>query len=232
MMRLRLLLIGALGVAAFGQEFSAVSIKPNHSNSGDSDSNTDQGMLNAHNVTLRSLMVAAFRVPDYQIEGPDWLAGEHYDIVAKFSEPLPSGRDAAAAAYATMMQKMLVERFKLTTHREQKSFPVYGLVVTKGGIKFKQVPAGPSRSDNNNNHYEGRAVTMPRLAQFLSRRSDLPVLDMTGLKGAYDLMIDWNPEQQRLTDALEDQLGLKLENRKAPLEVVVVDHAERVPLDN
>ena len=227
-----LVLIAALAPAALGQEFSAVSIKPNHSNSGDSDSNTDQGMLNAHNVTLRSLIVSAFRVPDYQIEAPDWLGAEHYDMVAKFSEPLPPGREAAAAAYAAMMQKMLTERFKLAVHREQKNFPVYGLVVTKGGIKFKEVPAGPSRSDNNNNHYAGTAVTMSRFAQFLSRRSDLPVLDMTGLKGAYNLSVDWNPEAQRLTDALEDQLGLKLENRKAPLEVVVVDHAERVPIGN
>ena len=140
-----------------------------------------------------------------------------------------------------MLQKMLVDRFKLAVHRDQKSLPVYGLVPSKRGIKFKEVPDQGSSSNANNTHFAG-TVSMDRFATFLSRRMDMPVLDMTGLKGMYEMKLDWAPEPAAdsddapkgptLADALEAQLGLKLEHRKAPIETLVVDHAERVPSDN
>jgi uncharacterized protein (TIGR03435 family) len=85
---------------------------------------------------------------------------------------------------------------------------------------------------------------MARLAEFLSRRMELPVIDMTGLKATYSVTLDWVPESKdkanepntpvglTLPDALQEQLGLKLENRKTPLDILVVDHAERVPTEN
>ncbi len=89
---------------------------------------------------------------------------------------------------------------------------------------------------------------MSRFAEFLARRMDLPVLDMTGLTGVYDLTLDWVPETRQSSDskavasdspsgpalpeAVQEQLGLKLETRKAPLQIVVVDHAEKVPTEN
>lgn len=226
-----------LAPAALAQEFEAVSVRPNTSGRFDSHSHSDQGSLTATNLTLRSLISTAYGIADYQLEGPDWLAAERFDISAKFPEALPKDREKYNAAMGTMMRKMLEDRFKLAVHTEQKAFPVYGLMVEKAGIKFKQVPEGPSRSDSRNTLYQGRAIGMDRFAEYLSRQMDMPVLDMTGLKGFYDLDLQWFPEPKEgeipqgpaLREAIQEQLGLKLENRKAPIEVVVVDHAEKAP---
>jgi uncharacterized protein (TIGR03435 family) len=235
--------------AVFGQEFEVASVKPNKSMSNSSHSSSDQGRYTATNVSLKQILTQAYGLKEYQVSGPDWLNSEKYDIAAKFPEALPKDRDKYAAGLQAMMQKMLLERFKLESHRETKPFSVYGLVVGKGGIKFKEVPDGDSHNSNsNNNHYTGKCINMEIFAGFLARRSDLPVLDMTGLKGYYDLTLDWVPEERRATDgdkpaadlpagptlamALQEQLGLKLEPHKAPIEVLVVDKVERVPTDN
>jgi uncharacterized protein (TIGR03435 family) len=186
-----------------------------------------------------------YGINSYQVEGPDWLDSERFDISAKFPADFPKEREQYSAAYQAMMQKMLADRFKLAVHRDRKSLPVYGLVAGKGGIKFKEVPAGQSGSDSNNTHYKGTSITMDGFAKFLSGQMELPVIDMTGLKGTYDLKLDWITERQAqakadsepqagqpIQDAIQDQLGLKVEHRKAPVDILVVDHAERVPTDN
>jgi uncharacterized protein (TIGR03435 family) len=236
---------------AFCQEFEVVSVRPNHSLSGNSGVHTDQGMLKATNVSLRSLIVRAYGLKDYQVEGPDWLASERFDIAAKLPEGLPKDRDKYEAAQEAMLRSMLLDRFMLRSHREQKTFSVFGLIIARSGIKFKEVPNSDTHSQNSSNtHYTGTCVSMDAFAGFLSRRtdlSDLPVLDMTGLKGFYDLKLDWIPESGQSADtpavgdtasgptlrvALEDQLGLKLEARKAPIEILIVDHAEKAPSEN
>lgn len=242
------ILIGSLACVAFGQEFEVVSVKPNKSGSNSSSMNSDQGRLLARNLSLRSLIVTAYHIRDYQVEGPDWLGVERFDISAKFPEALPKNPEKYDAALGEMMQKMLAERFKLAVHRDQKTFSVYALIVGKNGIKFKEVPDADSHNSNsNNNHYEGTCVTMATFAEFLARRTDLPVIDMTGLKGFYDLKLDWFPEPKQsenkgdapvmadgptLPFAVQEQLGLKLETRKAPIEILIVEHAERVPTEN
>ena len=208
-------------------------------------------MLTATNMSLRSLIVMAYGMKDYQVEGPDWLSSERFDIAAKFPEALPREREKYNAGLRAMMEKMLLDRFRLAVHREQKMFAVYGLTVGKNGIKFKEVPDTGSHSNSDNNHYQGRSVSMAIFAEFLSRRMDLPVLDMTGLKGCHDLTLDWVPEPPQsneskaeapvfadsprgavLRDALQGQLGLKVETRKAPIGILVVDHMEKVPTEN
>jgi uncharacterized protein (TIGR03435 family) len=246
------LLAAALAHMASGQEFEVVSVKPNKSESRGSSVHTNQGRLMATNVNLRSLVVMAYEMKDYQVEAPDWLRSERFDIVAKFPEALPKDRDKYNAALHAMMQKMLVDRFRLATHRDSKTMSVYGLTVGRNGVKFKEVPDGDSHGQNSDNtHYKGTCVNMAAFAEFLSRRMDLPVLDMTGLKGYYDLTLDWVPESKpsadgkgetapisaaasgpTLLEALPEQLGLKLQVRKAPIEILIVDHAERVPTEN
>ena len=245
-------LLTVFACGALCQEFEVVSVRPNNSLSGSSGVHTDQGMLNATNVSLRSLIVRAYGVKNYQVEGPDWLASEHFDIAAKLPEALPKDRDKYAAALGAMMQNMLLDRFKVRLHREQKILAVYAAVIGKSGIKFQEVPDCDSHSQNSSNtHYSGTCVSMDAFAEFLSGQkdlpSDLPVLNMTGLKGFYDLKLDWIPENRESADApaggdpvsrptlrfaLEDQLGLKLESRKAPIEILIVDHAEKAPSEN
>lgn len=232
--------VALLASTALAQEFEAVSVRPNNSGGFDSHSHSDQGLLKDTNVTLRSLIATAYQIRDYQLEGPDWMGSERFDVAAKFPEALPKDREKYNAAMGTMMRKMLEDRFKLAAHRGQKTFSVYGVTVEKSGIKFKEVPEGPSRSDSDNRRYEGRAVTMARFAEYLSRNADLPILDMTGLKGFYDLNLQWFPEPKAgetpqgpaLREAMEEQLGLKLENRKAQIDIVVVDHVEKTPTED
>ena len=247
-MRMRRILFWVIfcgrAAACFGQEFEVVSIKPNKTMSGSSSSHTNQGTLQGTNLSLKSLIVRAYGIRNYQLEGPDWLESERFDISAKFPADFPKDKEKYGPAFQSMMQKMLAERFKLAVHRDQKSMAVYGLVVGKNGIKFKEVPPGPASSHSNNTHFEGTSLSMSSFAASLSQEMDLPVLDMTGLKGTYDLKLDWITERQAqakdsepqtgqpIQDAIQEQLGLKVEHRKAPIEIVVVDKVERIPTDN
>jgi len=245
------ILMAASACMAAGQEFEVVSVKPNKSLDNGTHSRSDQGRLTATNFSLKNLIQTAYGMRDYQVEGPDWLSAERFDIAAKFPEALPNDREKYNAALTAMMQKMLADRFKLEVRRDRKTFPVYGLIVGKSGIKFREAPDKGSHSQSHNNHYEGTAVSMATFAEFLARRMDLPVIDMTGLKGLYDLKLDWVPEPRQsgenkgdatlvpdspsglpLPEAVEKQLGLKLESRKAPIEILIVEHAERVPTEN
>lgn len=252
------ILTAALARAALCQEFEVVSVKPNKSISSDSGVTTNRGRLIATNASLRRLIVSAYGVQDYQVEGPDWLGSERFDISATFPEAIRKG-EKYEEALQVMMQKMLADRFKLVVHREQKTRPVYGLTAGKNGVKFKEAPASDCDShsrNNNGTHFVGTCVSMDGFAGFLARRRsdlplDLPVLDMTGLQGFYNLKLDWVPESKgsgerkddvpgvranasgvTLLVALEEQLGLRLETRKAPIDILVVDDAQRVPSEN
>ena len=228
---------------ATAQEFEVVSVKPNTSDSHRSSTNSDRGRLTATNVTLRDLVVMASGLKDYQVETPDWLRDAHFDLAAKFPEELPANSEKYDAAVEAMMQKMLTQRFKMVAHRSSKTFSVYALVIAGKGIKFKQAPDCDSHnSRSNKTHYAGTCVSMAGFADFLARRAELPVLDMTGLKGYYDLKLDWDPPPKAdspdlpagvsLPIALQEQLGLKLDARKAPIETLVVDRIEKLPTEN
>lgn len=122
--------------------------------------------MTAENLSLRDLIVSAYGVRDYQVEGPEWLGSTRFDVQAKFPEALP------------------------------KPTFVYALTIGKSGIRFSEAPPdGPQHSSSHNTHYSGKCVTMDGFAEFLSRRTDLPTLDMTGLKGCYDVTVDWVGER-------------------------------------
>jgi uncharacterized protein (TIGR03435 family) len=236
-----------LAVAAWGlfaQSFEVVSVKPSSDASTGSDIDSDNNIFKARNVTLQRLIAMANGIEDYRVEGPGWLSSERYDVDAKFPAGVPMTGPKGDAAFRVMMQDMLTNRFGLVTHSSQKTLAVYGLVVAKSGLKISEVKEGSSDSSSHNNQYSGTSVTMSRFAQFLSRRADLPVVDMTGLKGFYTFALDWTPEPdaalvpgenpvwEALREALEAKLGLRCENRKAPIDIVVVDHAGKVPSAN
>jgi uncharacterized protein (TIGR03435 family) len=220
----------------------------------------------------------AYRVNDYQVLGPDWLATENFDIAAK----LPEG--ATRAQLPEMIQSLLAERFKLVLHRDKKEFAVYALVVVKNGPKLKESPsdssveASPAAKGTvdvnvttgrgggvvdmgngstigySRDHLEAKKVTVSELAVAVERLVDRPVLDMTGIAGNYDFSLEYSWDELRSLvrtssggvtelpanpDAPGNSIftsvaafGLRLEARKAPIEVLVVDRIERTPTEN
>jgi uncharacterized protein (TIGR03435 family) len=144
-----------------------------------------------------------------------------------------------------MLQPLLAERLKITVHRETRELPVYALVVGKGGIKAREVEwqfAGISRSPGR---VTSSSTRMEDLAIILSRQLDRPVLDVTGIKGYFEVKLEWTPEHgprreghgsdpagPSIFTAVQEQLGLKLEARKAPVEMIIVDRLERDPTEN
>jgi uncharacterized protein (TIGR03435 family) len=220
----------------------------------------DAGRVNFSNVTLINLMARAYNVKDKQISGPDWLKSERYDIVAT----LPAG--APKDQVPMMLQSLLEERFKLSLHRETKVLPIYALVVGKNGPKLHQADGegGLRMSMSPKGRKMTGSVDMARLADVLSTLMDRPVLDMTELKGNFDIGLDWTPDGQTggpgffgsggggrppegggegkaapesadapsIFTAVQEKLGLRLEGRKSPVEILIVDHAERAPTEN
>jgi uncharacterized protein (TIGR03435 family) len=224
-----------LSSALFAQTFEVASVKPNSSGSGHSDVDVDNNLLRMNNVTLKACIVWAFGMTDAQVSGPTWLESERFDIVAKAEsgEPRPP-----------MLQAVLADRFKLTTHRETKEQTLYELVVAKNGSKLKKADPGEDDMTSRRGHLKATRVSMDRLARFLSGpniRLGRPVVDKTGLDGVFDFTLEWtlDSEAEKSPDhppsifvALQEQLGLKLEARKGPVEVLIVDHVEKVPTDN
>jgi uncharacterized protein (TIGR03435 family) len=206
------------------------------------------GSLNMRNVSLSSCVRWAYRVNEFQISGPGWLASERFDIVAK------AGGPATGDQMRLMLQALLADRFKLALHRETKTLPAYVLVVAKNGPKLHQSEGeGESSMDspaNNNVIGAFKKYSMQDLAELLSKQKlvNSPVLDETGLTGRFDFTLDFtsfvpkNPRDLKnfqaddvmsaIFAALQEQLGLKLEAKKRPVSILVIDHAERAPTEN
>lgn len=202
---------------------------------------TGPGRLTMTNVSLRSIISWAYKVQGAQIVGPNWIGSERYEILAKTSEP------ASDDQLRPMLQELLAERFKVTMHRQTKELAAFGLAVAKNGIKFRA-----SEGDGKSNIAMGKAgvraerLSMAELADILSGPMQATVVDMTELNGVYDLKLDLAPyfeSQQKgegpapnipeiVTTALQDQLGLRLDRRKLPVEILVIDRAEKNPTEN
>ncbi len=220
---------------AQAQTFEVASIKPNLTGGGHSDVDVDGNLLRMKNVTLKACLTWAYRVTDAEVAGPPWLESERFDIVAKTE----SGRPRPE-----MMQALLAERFKLAVHREAKELTVYSLVVAKSGPKLKKVDPGEADTTSRRGHLTATRVSMPGLARFLggpNMRLGRPVVDRTGLEGVFDFTLDWTPEgvKEEKPDAppaifvaLQEQLGLRLDSQKAPVEILVVDKIEKSPTAN
>jgi uncharacterized protein (TIGR03435 family) len=140
-----------------------------------------------------------------------------------------------------------MDRFKLVVHRETKTLPAYELLVAKGGLKIKEVEPGPGGTNSNTNGGKGvltaQRTTLAHFADWLGTRMDRPVVDKTDVKGAFDIKLEWTMDENTSGDgdptagptmftALQEQLGLRLVAQKLPVEIVVVDHVERVPTEN
>jgi uncharacterized protein (TIGR03435 family) len=203
--------------------------------------------IRATHVALRGCLQWAYDIVD--VSGPPWINGESYDIVAKASGPVSPDE------LHQMFQTLLEERFKLKLHRETQSSQVGVLVVGKGGVKNLNAVenAGAMELKRTDGRLELKNVSMARLAGILgSPLGNMPlekVIDGTGLAGMYDVTLDlknFDPRDPSFGNygemrtglfayasaILEKQYGLKLERRKMPLEVLVVDGGDKMPLEN
>ena len=229
------------GQTAAPPTFEVASVKPNTSGSGSSHTSGTTGQLTITNRSLMELIKMAHSVQDYQIDGPEWLRSAKFDIVAK----IPA--DASREQRPAMMMALLVERFHLAVHRETKEMPAYALVVGKSGPKLQQVePGGTNMNNNGNNNSRqitAERVSMAGLAETLARIVEHPVVDRTGLQGAYKLKLEYTPDNAKsdgpdgaagpsIYTALQEQLGLKLQTQKLPVEIIVVDRVERAATEN
>jgi uncharacterized protein (TIGR03435 family) len=197
---------------------------------------------------------------DYQVFGPDWLDTERFDIMAKIAPNTP--RDEVNL----MLQNLLAERFKLKAHNEQKVMPVYAMLVGKGGFKLKPLEGEPDGRMRMSMSPRGRTMsgptTLSALAGGLASMLDRPVVDLTEIKGTYNVDLEWVPDEREggglmakmkamaeaastdphgdplgpngltLFGALQEKLGLKMEARKSPVDILVVDSGEKVPTEN
>jgi uncharacterized protein (TIGR03435 family) len=233
-MKLALIALSAAW-AAFGQPaFEAASIKPNTSARDGHDSDSTPGAMTIHNFTLRMLVVQAYGIKDYQVSGgAKWVNTDRYDVSAKAAGP------AEDAQLNEMLQTLLAERFQLVVHKESKPFPGFALLVDKKGLKMKPVEdTGKSSSNSRGGPITFKGMSMARLATWTSRRLSAPVVDETGVEGVFDFTLDWTPfvvsapgdasdPFPSLFSAFSEQLGVKVERRKVPLDVIVIDRAEK-----
>ena len=259
-------------------------------------------------MTLKQLLAIAYHFKEYQISGPDWIGDQHFDIEATIPEG--ATRDDVPA----MLQSLLKERFKLTTHTSTDEHKVLALIVGKNGPKLKEAPAPPAlnvnaplkpgeqqmdgpdgpvrilrnsdgsmifnlgdrgtvtnrmNTQNQSLDIESNGVTMSGFADTLTRLMHLGapngplVVDQTGLKGYYEVTTEISfadliaagrafnggtppasdannnpaaaasdPAGGQTLYASVEKLGLKLEERKAPVEQLIIDHAEKTPTEN
>ena len=183
-------------------------------------------MVRYSNITLVNLLANAYHIDSARISGPAWIDETPYDIQAK----LPAGtpKDQVPG----MLKTLLTERFKLTVHKEMKEQKAYLLVVGKNGPKLKDGRPDGGQNQMLPGRLMGANMPMGMLAALLSRFAGYPVVDKTGLPGAYDIDLKVAKDNSDVAAALQEQLGLKLETGKAPVETLVIDRAEKVPIEN
>lgn len=215
------------------QSFETAVIRPTRAaaNAGTSVELFPGGRIKIVNEPVKLLIRMAFRLQNAQIAGgPDWLETALYDVEAKTGLPEKIKPDQLGP----LMQSLLAERFSLKFHWETRELSVYALVTAKDGPKLKPKSEGESSSSNttggpNASHLTATATSMELLAGYVGNRLGRIVVDKTGLSGSYDFKLDWSPDEAptstlpSLVTALPEQLGLRLESQKSPVEVLVID---------
>jgi uncharacterized protein (TIGR03435 family) len=201
----------------------------------------DPARLTTSGVTLRALIEHAYGIENYQLTGgPAWLGSEFYNVEAAVDTP------ASPTDMRSMLQALLADRFHLVLRREMRDTPVYVLLPAKGGIKPRDRTGAAAQDAVQSQPGRMRFKDLQSLASFMSGFVDRPVLDGSGLKGDYDIVLDvprpraageasGPPDlaaamaefSESLRHMVQDQLGLKAESRKQPMEMLVVERAEK-----
>ena len=228
-----------LAEAQLRTEFEVATVKQSPPPAGDliniNLGTVRNGIVTFTNASLSDCLKFAYGiVSDAQLSGPDWIKSKavRFDIVAQARSDTPREK------LLLMVQALLAERLKLVLHHEQKQLPFLALVVGKNGHKL-QAAASSGGNPALRGHIAGKQMTMSLLATLLSRFERQTVVDMTGLEGPFEVDLVWTPDGAAehgagpsIFTAVREQLGLKLESRKGPLDVLVVDSAEKTPAEN
>jgi uncharacterized protein (TIGR03435 family) len=242
--------VWAQSQAAAPPAFEVASVKPAGARCAGRRS-IDLQQVRYGNFSLKGLVRDAYQVELYQIDAPEWLDSQCYDVAAK----LPDG--ASKEQIPAMLQALLAERFRMTVHKEMRRDRVYALVVAKNGPRLKESKVQSDRPQSVELHADGHMeFTSATPASFSSAMSVLlarPVVNMTDIQGYYDITLNVTrgdlaglrlPSDGAAPDTLPknsasssifaamQELGLKLESRNAPIEHIVVDSAEKIPTGN
>jgi len=250
------LIVGCATILSAQQPaFEVASIRENKSglNAGSSTSRPG-GSYDVTNMTVRSLIWVAYEIPTQRvIGGPGWIDSTRFDIAAK------AAGDADPAQVRVMLKSLLRDRFKLMVREEKRDLPVYALVVARrDGVLGPRMRPNPLDCSDAVALKKARTETAPnsvrpcelrftpsrmqlgvaKIAAIIDNLSEIagrPVVDRTGLDGTYDIEVQWAPTPDAdgvsIFTAVQEQLGLRLEPSTAPLDVVVIESAER-PTEN
>jgi uncharacterized protein (TIGR03435 family) len=222
--------------------FDVVSIRENKAGAagGEQMMSLRDGSLQVNNLLLKSLITSTYGVHEGLIFGlPGWAEEAHYDIRAKVTDADPIALTTMSREQRrALMAAMLEDRFQLKVHPVTRELPVYDLIVTKGGPRFSETTR-EQHVEVHKSEFTGTAVPIPGLASFLEELVGRSVVDKTGLKGAYDFHLQWEPDPSgadhdtfpSIFTALQEQLGLKLQPNKGPVKTLSADHVER-PSEN
>ena len=217
---------------------------------------TPGGGVRVVNGSMKQIILLAYNMEKFQISGgPGWVDTERFDIIGKApgrqadgDQPEPTAEQQQQARQR--LQSLLVDRFHLTIHRETREAPIFVLVVSKKGPKLRQSEQGFDGISGRPGQLTGEKVPMPVLASVLSGILGRPVLDQTGLVGTYAFKLEWTPDSggsnpiatekaeaagvpatdpsgPSLFNAIQEQLGLRLEPQKGPVSFILIDQVER-----
>lgn len=248
------LLALAASAACFAQtaqvpSFEVASVRANTGQVGDRPGRA-MPEISGNSLVLRDepllfLIEWAYDLSPVQMECPSWITpfDPRFDITAKANSP------ANETQMRVMLQKLLADRLGLKTHTESRNMQVFALTLAKGGPKFQEATGGGQFALQRTNNFVLTAhnARMADLAQGLSGEAGRVVVDETGLKGRYEIHMDLGPYIQRAAEGgnggqldvqsimftgLQDLLGLKLEPKKTNVDILVIDHAEKIPTEN
>lgn len=214
--------------------------------------------FSAKNYSLKRLIGAAWNLTPRAISGgPEWIDSDHYDILAA----TPGAIRPTDDEQMSMLRRLLAERFQLGFHREKKDFSIYTLSIARSGLKLKESTGNPddlpvlistvypaASGGIDRVVMPARNATMAQFASMLQRAIlDRPVVDQTGLSAKYDFTLEWTPDETQfggtlpqgppddakpgIFEAFQQQLGLKLEATRGPIETMIIDRVAR-PAEN
>jgi uncharacterized protein (TIGR03435 family) len=223
--------------------FAVAAIHLHDPNSQRQGFSTEGDRYTVRNETVAALLMFAYAIHPRQIvDAQDWVLHEHYDIEGKADTP----GEPNLHQQQEMMQKLLADRFALHFNREKRELSVYAIQVAKGAPKLKPA-ADPTAEADQEGEGHGTETTqiytsasMTDFAMGMQFFMDRPVINQTGLTARYDFRVRYTHDEVRATDpnappgmftAIQEQLGLKLQPVKAPVDVFVIDHIER-PSEN